>query len=252
MKEKFITISELSTLMNVSVHQIRYFEEKEILFPAYTDSNKYRMYGITEIYQLSHILLLRKLNVPVSEIKDCIASFSPDDYHQLLRNSLKKVQDEMDQLVILQQFIQKVVKEHDEFETPDLPYQIKPLGIRHLKQWVKFGVRDNLNARNLYDNKPHLPDLFEADLHYVYDSNQVILCYEVTDPSDVLLEKGNYLYKHLLVSEDHEIEDEIRELEHYLIQHQYVNSGKITLLEKSYLSMFNNNKLHYEIQVRIS
>ncbi|MGG4454194.1 MerR family transcriptional regulator [Brevibacillus porteri] len=33
-----ITISELAKLMNVSVHQIRYFEEKGVLLPAYVDN----------------------------------------------------------------------------------------------------------------------------------------------------------------------------------------------------------------------
>lgn len=54
-----ITISEFAKLMGVSVHQIRYFEEKGILYPSYMDENQYRMYGIEEIYRLSHILLLR-------------------------------------------------------------------------------------------------------------------------------------------------------------------------------------------------
>ncbi|MGG4499569.1 MerR family transcriptional regulator [Paenibacillus polymyxa] len=56
--KKHITISQLAQLMNVSVHQLRYFEEKGILYPLYTDENQYRMYGLHEIYQLSHILML--------------------------------------------------------------------------------------------------------------------------------------------------------------------------------------------------
>ncbi|WP_241781647.1 MerR family transcriptional regulator [Paenibacillus sp. DMB5] len=47
--QKEITISELARLMQVSVHQIRYFEEKELLLPAYTDSNQYRKYSIDQI-----------------------------------------------------------------------------------------------------------------------------------------------------------------------------------------------------------
>lgn len=43
-----ITISELAKLMNVSVHQIRYFEEKGVLEPAYTDNNLYRIYGMDQ------------------------------------------------------------------------------------------------------------------------------------------------------------------------------------------------------------
>ncbi len=58
-----ITISELAKLMNVSVHQIRYFEEKGVLLPAYIDNNQYRMYSMDQVYQLAHILLLRNYNV---------------------------------------------------------------------------------------------------------------------------------------------------------------------------------------------
>ncbi|MRN52940.1 MerR family transcriptional regulator [Paenibacillus monticola] len=251
MKE-YITISELSKLMSVSVHQIRYFEEKEILVPAYTDTNKYRMYGVTEIYQLSHILLLRKLNVPVNQIKECISTYSADDYNQLLKESLKKVQSEIDQLMLFKPFIQKILSEHQELNNLNNSYQIKSMNTRHLKQWLQLGVTEVLTARSLYDNKPNLPHLFEDDLHYLYDSNQLTLCFETTDPADVILEKGDYLYIHLLVSEDQDIESEISLLEQYLIQQQYAQHGPIIILEKSYLSIFNNNKLHYEIQVKVS
>lgn len=89
MKEH-ITISQLAQLMNVSVHQLRYFEEKGILYPSHTEENQYRMYGLHEIYQLSHILLLRKLNVPVGQIQECMTSYAADDYNQLLEHSLQK------------------------------------------------------------------------------------------------------------------------------------------------------------------
>lgn len=59
-------------MMQVSVHQIRYFEEKGVLMPSYSDDNKYRMYGIEQVYQLSEVLLLRKLGMPVqTEPKWC-------------------------------------------------------------------------------------------------------------------------------------------------------------------------------------
>lgn len=79
MKEE-ITISELARLMQVSVHQVRYFEEKGVLDPAYTDENQYRMYGLDQVYQLAGILLLRKLGVSVPAIKEYLASFTPVQY----------------------------------------------------------------------------------------------------------------------------------------------------------------------------
>lgn len=88
MKEE-ITISELARLMQVSVHQVRYFEEKGVLDPAYTDENQYRMYGLDQVYQLAGILLLRKLGVSVPAIKEYLASFTPVQYKSLLQSSLE-------------------------------------------------------------------------------------------------------------------------------------------------------------------
>lgn len=76
-----ITISELANLMQVSVHQIRYFEEKGVLQPAYTGENQYRMYGMDEVYRLAHILLLRKMGLSVQMIKDCLSHLTAEQIY---------------------------------------------------------------------------------------------------------------------------------------------------------------------------
>ncbi|MBY3621522.1 MerR family transcriptional regulator [Acinetobacter sp. CUI P1] len=247
----YITIGELSKLMNVSVHQIRYFEEKEILFPAYTDSNQYRMYGINEIYQLAQILLLRKLNVPVSTINKSMNNFTKNDYHQLLEQSLSKINSEINQLMLLQQFLQKVLKEYEHSDILEDKYHIKQLDTRQLKKWMEIEQDESLTARSLYEKKPQPTHLFETDLHYLYDTEQVTLCFESTHLPDIILEKGSYLYKAFFVTDNQDIEREIAQFEHYLTQHHYTILGPLILLEKSYLSLFNNDKLHYEIQMNI-
>ncbi|HEY2493781.1 MAG TPA: MerR family transcriptional regulator [Paenibacillus sp.] len=250
---EFITISELSKLMNVSVHQIRYFEEKEILYPAYIDKNQYRMYGITEIYQLSQILLLRKLNISVKQIKECMMSYSADDYSQLFTKNLKEIQSEIDQLIILKGFIQKVLKEHHVSQNhPENDYQMKYFGTRYTKQWIQLGEEEEINARNLYEKRLQLPNLFESDLHYLYEDNSVTLCFESVHPADMTFEKGKYLIKKFLVTEDNDILEEIKKLQQYIQENQYAYKGQIIILEKSYLSMFSNTSLLYEIQVKIS
>lgn len=250
----YITISELSKLMNVSVHQIRYFEEKGVLYPAYTDTNQYRMYGIPEIYQLSQILLLRKLNIPVQQIKESVMSYSADDYKQLLEKSLQNIDAEIEQLITLKHFIQRTLEEHNETRSnPDPIYQVKYFDTRQLKRWIEFSEEEQINARNLYDKKVQLPNLFESDLHYLYEGDQVTMCFEAAmDSSDIILEKGNYLIKSFQVTEDHDIFEEIKKLQTYLYQHQYASIGQIVIIEKSYLSMFSNHSLLYEIQVKIS
>lgn len=91
-------------------------------------------------------------------------------------------------------------------------------------------------------------------MHYVYDSEQVTLCFETietTPAPDIVLEKGCYLYKAFFVTDDQDVDHEIAKLEHFLYGHHYMVLGPIIILEKSYLSMFNNDKLHYELQIQI-
>lgn len=147
----YLTIGELSKLMNVSIHQIRYFEEKEILFPSYIDNNQYRMYGIDEIYQLAHILLLRKLNIPVSTINQSMNKSATNDYRLLLAKSLNKINTEINQLIMLQQFIQKVLKEHADYGNMEGEYQIKHVDNRYLKKWLVLEDNETITARSLYE-----------------------------------------------------------------------------------------------------
>ncbi|WP_152393210.1 MerR family transcriptional regulator [Paenibacillus guangzhouensis] len=248
-----ITISELAKLMNVSVHQIRYFEEKGVLQPSYTDHNLYRMYDMEQVYQLAHILMLRKLGVSVQSIQECMASFSADHYQQLLHASLRDIDSEMKRLKELKQFIHKVLQEQKNLGAQSNPYQIKRRDTSYLKQWMEMDVKAKLTAKRLAEQTERIPNLFELDVHSIYDgSNLVHLCVE-TDAtrSDFSLPEGNYLSMQCLIHEDDELEQIISQFYDHAAAESYVTTGPLILIEKSYLSLFSNNKLHYELQVLI-
>ncbi|MFE6076856.1 MerR family transcriptional regulator [Paenibacillus sp. NPDC057886] len=254
----YITISELSKLMHVSVHQIRYFEEKEVLFPAYVDTNHYRMYGMDEIYQLSHILLLRKLNVSVQQIKECMLSYSTADYHRLLTNSLQDVQSQIDSLMHMKQSIQSILQEQQEWislsqQDQRVPiYEMKEIAVRHFTNWINIQPNESLHARALYQHRTDQPALFESDLHYLYTSDQVAVCIPSSDAvSNFLVEGGLYLTRSFTVTSEENIAQEIHQLNEYAFQTAYVLVDPIILIEKSYLSMLGTDQLHYEIQARI-
>lgn len=109
------------------------------------------MYGIDEIYQLAHILLLRKLNIPVSTINQSMNKSATNDYQQLLEKSLNKINSEINQLIMLQQFIQKVLKEHADYGNMEGDYQIKHVDNRYLKKWLVLEDNETLTARSLYE-----------------------------------------------------------------------------------------------------
>ncbi|MGG4146649.1 MerR family transcriptional regulator [Paenibacillus algorifonticola] len=248
-----ITISSLAKIMQVSVHQIRYFEEKGILQPAYIDNNnQYRMYGMDQIYRLSHILLLRRLGVPVSSIKDCFDTFSSEQYEQLLHTSLLETNQEIARLQALQRLISKVLHEQQDFHAHSKPYQLKRQMPVHLKCWLAKEEQTKLHARLLAEQAAPIPDLFESDIYYLYDQTSTLrLCTKMAEPGDLALSSGDYLSSQIQVLEEDELDQCIEQFYGYAAAQAYVIDGPLILIEKSYLSLFSHNKLHYELLIRV-
>ncbi|MGG3508531.1 MerR family transcriptional regulator [Paenibacillus lautus] len=245
-----ITISELAKLMNVSVHQIRYFEEKGVLEPAYTDNNQYRMYSTEQVYQLAHILLLRKLGVPVNSIKECMTSFSGDQYRQFLQRSLREIEGDLMRLDQLQQFIKKILHEQHNFSSRSCQYQIKHRDTTYFACWIEMDSNTELNAKLLTEQANRVPNLFESDIHFIYDGSSTVRLYiETQAPGDFSLPGGKYLSMQSLINEENELEHLIEQFYDYAAAQSYVISGPLILIEKSYLSLFSKNRLHYELQV---
>lgn len=247
-----ITISELAKLMNVSVHQIRYFEEKGVLQPAYTDTNQYRKYGMDQIYELARILLLRKLEVPVPSINECMTSYSADQHRQLLHHSLQNIEAELLRLKDLQQFILKVLHEQQSYSLQPSPFQMKKRELTFLTRFIKLDSHTKLNAALLAEATAPIPNLFESDIHYLYDGSKTVSLYlETQDPGEASLSEGDYLTLQCLVHEE-ELEHKIEQFFDYAAAQSIPLTGPLVVIERSYLSLFSPNKLHYELQALIA
>lgn len=243
-----ITISELAKLMNVSVHQIRYFEEKGVLQPAYTDTNQYRKYGMDQIYELARILLLRKLEVPVQSIKESITSYSSDQHLQLLHHSLQNIEAELLRLQELRQFILKVLQEQQSYSLQPDQFHIKKRKPTFLTSFIQLDSHARLNAAVLAEQANHIPNLFESDIHYLYDgSNAVTLYLETQAPGDVALPEGEYLTRQCIIQEE-ELEHQIEQFFDYATAQSIPLLGPLVVIERSYLSLFSPGMLHYELQ----
>lgn len=59
---------ELAKLFGISARTLQYYDEKNILKPAFTKDNQYREYSEEEVQKLKAILLLKKLGFKLSAI----------------------------------------------------------------------------------------------------------------------------------------------------------------------------------------
>ena len=248
-----VTISEFARLMGVSVHQIRYFEEKGVLYPSYVDENQYRMYGIEEIYRLSHIMLLRKAGLSVQAIRDWSAQGTPDDMKQLLEQSVTRIEEEMHKLRTLSDLIVKVLDENEQYGLKIPSFQRVQRESFALASWFETDIETELNARMLSEQRHTLPELFEADIHYIYEGgSRVKLCSQAQDSAgDIVLQAGEYLSYRFSIQGEEGLEQHTAQFQSFADRNELMLTMPRILVEKSYLSLFTQESIHYELLARI-
>ena len=64
-----LKINEVEALVGITKKNIRFYEEKGLLSPSRNSENGYRDYGEAEVAVLRRIKLMRKLGVPIDEIR---------------------------------------------------------------------------------------------------------------------------------------------------------------------------------------
>ena len=62
-------INEVEKLIGITKKNIRFYEEQGLLYPSRNRENGYRDYGEDDIKRLEQIKLLRKLGMPIGEIR---------------------------------------------------------------------------------------------------------------------------------------------------------------------------------------
>jgi DNA-binding transcriptional MerR regulator len=260
-----ITISELAKLMQISVHQIRYFEEKGVLMPTYIADNQYRMYGIDEIYRLAHILLLRKMGLSVQVIKECLTGLSSVQMRSLFNQALTETEATIAQLMDTKSFITRLLQEHELLDDKNKNeaedeggYSIVHREEMPLSLWFRMQEPATLNAKLLAQHQGQVSNLFEADIHYVYDQSGGVGIYTPSNQGsdnqqsgDLVLPVGSYLSRQLLVKNEMELDEHISQF-YDLVTHQgYDEDGPLIIVEKSYLSLFTPEQVHYELLLKL-
>jgi len=94
-------IKEVEELVGISKKNIRFYEKEELLTPGRESENSYRDYTDEDVERLKQIKLLRKLDMPISQIKqilDCDISLATAAKHHCTtiaerRENLLKAQE---------------------------------------------------------------------------------------------------------------------------------------------------------------
>lgn len=111
------TISQVSKRFNISARTLRYYEQIGLLPSIKTTDYAYRTYDESSLRRLQQIIILRKLRIPLKEIKEILFSESAAAAIQSFQTKVNELDDEITALstirLILNDFISRLKEQFE-------------------------------------------------------------------------------------------------------------------------------------------
>ena len=82
-----LSIKEVEQLTDITKQNIRYYEKQGLITPGRNPENDYREYSETDVRQLKVIKVLRKLDMPIEEIRKLL-------HHDITLSDAMQIQKE--------------------------------------------------------------------------------------------------------------------------------------------------------------
>lgn len=105
------TISQVSRVHGVSLRMLRYYEKEGLLESKRKADYAYRVYDEMAINRLRQIIILRKLRVPVKQIKAILENQDASAVIELFQQNINELDDELTALSTIKKILQQFVDE---------------------------------------------------------------------------------------------------------------------------------------------
>ncbi len=98
--QKEYTISQLASLFGINIQTLYYYDKIKLFSPKRRDKySNVRKYSFEQIYELSTILYLKRLGLPLEEIKDSLISLTPQATEDILTEKSKELRKNWDEII---------------------------------------------------------------------------------------------------------------------------------------------------------
>lgn len=200
---EYLSIGKISKLSNLSVRTLRYYDQINLFKPEYIDeNNNYRYYSVRQLFYLEIIKYLRKLNIPINDIKEAL-SLSPERLCIFLEEQEKEIQRQTNELKL----IQKLLKN----QRTELNYQNELLDKTEGKVYKRtikkrVVVKQSCNGKITPSTQP---DLYFSELYTLLETNnwfpksyQYNFAYPLKDYYSIDEIEYNYLFVNVYPTEN--------------------------------------------------
>jgi len=108
---ELIKISEMTNQYGISARALKYYEEAGLLTSSRKNDYAYRLYNEAEVKRLEQILVLRKLNISIKDIKRIFGKPGSDVVLEVLGKKVKVIDEEVALLHELKEIIMDFIRQ---------------------------------------------------------------------------------------------------------------------------------------------
>ena len=99
--ENYLSIGEVSRLLNIPEHTLRYWQDAGI-FSVRQEMNNYRKYTMADLLNIAEVAFYRNIGIPVKQMER-FNRFGLEDYSQILDDVKLRVERQMEELRAMHQ-----------------------------------------------------------------------------------------------------------------------------------------------------
>lgn len=114
-----VKIKEMSSRYDVTARTLRYYEDMGLIESIRSDDYAYRMYDENAVRRLEQILILRKLNISIKDIRRIFSTSESDVVLDVLSKKVDKIDDEVALLHELREIVLEFIHEIEQVNFKD-------------------------------------------------------------------------------------------------------------------------------------
>ena len=113
---ELIKIQEVSNKYNITARTLRYYEDMGLISSTRSGDYAYRLYDESAIKRLEKILVLRKLNISIKDIKRIFSSSGSDIVLDVLGKKVQNIDDEVALLHELKEIVLEFIRQIEQID----------------------------------------------------------------------------------------------------------------------------------------
>ncbi|MCL2373218.1 MAG: effector binding domain-containing protein [Defluviitaleaceae bacterium] len=181
------TVSAVSKNLGISSRMLRYYEQVGLIESQRADDYAYRVYNESAVRRLRQIIILRKLRVPVKQIREIFDNNDAANVVEVFERNISELDEQITALSTVKSILARLVQELQ--EKANMRLQLDLLGDSSVFAVVdsisfpKNTVNDDMPMEDINRAFKQLNRLTDRDVRIVYLPPASVAAYQCTGPA---------------------------------------------------------------------